>query len=1020
MKLRLLAIGMLFLAGCTAMQTAPKVNAPGEDDSNVVNTLDSVNPASGNFGNAQYPTQLYNSLTKEQPNRDLEHGFPNCVATQTAPVPTSNPNSCLGTTSAGLTMTPTSCVAYNAGYRGTEVGSITFTDSKVTWVAMDENTSGNNAGIPTFTRVVGTHYLTDNSSVTAPAMAADSQLLMQVTTSGGAITLVNDYRNTNCAIASGAFNGTSFGTGIINVRNPPYNASGELTKYTGISCNGTAVTGLPSGNDFINGQGIVVSKCGASTTFNSGGTACSAVTPTAPATVTQAGSAGATSYCYKEQYMEDDAGGAGGTSKLSSATCLNTVNTTTFAGSTQLLTPVVITLGTDSVAGVYSHIIWRSKTGSGGTFTPWGYTVATGGTGFVLYDSATDSNMRLNNIITMPTGFDIPASAPPACQTNHYLGKVVSGGGTPNLVVTPSTGTTTVATSTAIHEDHAAINQAIADANAAYPGNPPLVYFPSHDSAGLTLEYRLLLPLNETGTVVTGGNGVSLIGDGDYTGRAGFYCDTGPYACFEQIGISGLHQRYIALASGLDDITPSQVGIIRGPDLGNEFGGGGLFSNDQGESIIIYGDPNQHCSSGTTTGCYGTIGVMNWGNDAHDWNNMYFQASTPMFIQGDEVGTAFGGSNYGITSLYDTVPDRTPGAFHGFTFSGFTTFAAGAGPAMAIEGYVGGLKIVNGLWFNGGDQGSYQHTAADGTTAIGQWNPNHPWEWEFGTDRGWAEIINGYFYGEMEGFNQAWELSGGSVGNKPSEIYNSDFEQQNFFINSLALNANVATLPIYEDRNITAAGQQHYIIGNTFKLSGTGLGVAPSPLLGFKIDNAATQTIFTGNDVSLNQGINFDYSHTTQAGGNIFRLGSSWFPGVTGDKITPPTGSLGDGNSGDIECYSGACTIPNLATTLVVSNNHINYNPIGAASGVTLASCGTGSLGANSGDEVGTVTATGATSCQVVFSTVVTNTVAPVCMAMDITTPANLLQISGVTTAHFTVGGLTSNDVFEYICKFRG
>ena len=164
---------------------------------NLVCNVNNLNPTGPNYGGAAYPSQLYNYANAEQAGRDVEHGFLNFVYTG------QNGSACLGTTAAGLTMTPGSCLGYNAGYRAADpnngtigfTSSITFSDSSHTWVAMDENTSGNNAGLPNFTRVTGTHYLIDTTDATQPSMPYDAQLLMYVTTSGGAITAVTDLRN---------------------------------------------------------------------------------------------------------------------------------------------------------------------------------------------------------------------------------------------------------------------------------------------------------------------------------------------------------------------------------------------------------------------------------------------------------------------------------------------------------------------------------------------------------------------------------------------------------------------------------------------------------------------------------------------------------------------------------------------------------------------------------------------------------------------------------------------------------
>lgn len=244
---RLLLIPLAVLLGCTQVNMPGPFGTTGKDDSDTANSLTAINPSSGSYGSSSYPGQLYFFLADEDANRWSEQGFTNSVSVA------ANANSCLGATSAGLTMTPTSCVAYNAGFRGTETGSITFSDASTTWVAMDENTSGNNAGLPNFTRVSGTHYLVDSIDVTQPTMASDSQLLMEVVTSAGAITGVTDFRTTN-PVASVPGTGTvSSGTGpaiaqyhsgtTTNV--VPSTMSGDCTIAQGGAMTCTKTSGVP-------------------------------------------------------------------------------------------------------------------------------------------------------------------------------------------------------------------------------------------------------------------------------------------------------------------------------------------------------------------------------------------------------------------------------------------------------------------------------------------------------------------------------------------------------------------------------------------------------------------------------------------------------------------------------------------------------------------------------------------------------------------------------------------------------
>lgn len=186
-------------------------------DSDTINPIDAVNPSSATFGGTSYPGQLYNSLSNEAAGRFQEQGFMNLVST------TGNANACLGATGASLTMTPTACVAYNAGFRSTETGSITFPDNSTCWVAMDNNTSGSNSGLTNFTRAGTTHYLFDCIDASQPTMAANSQLLMKVVTSGGAVTSVTDKRtfqaipNGPISVSTGTFSGNVSVGGALSV-----------------------------------------------------------------------------------------------------------------------------------------------------------------------------------------------------------------------------------------------------------------------------------------------------------------------------------------------------------------------------------------------------------------------------------------------------------------------------------------------------------------------------------------------------------------------------------------------------------------------------------------------------------------------------------------------------------------------------------------------------------------------------------------------------------------------------------
>ena len=97
-------------------------------------------------------------------------------------------------TGAGLVHTPDSLTAYPGGHYITETGAITYPDSTThIWVICHKDTT---TAITDWTRVSGTHYLFRNTgSGTKPALpVVESAILMKVTTSGGAVSVVVDHR----------------------------------------------------------------------------------------------------------------------------------------------------------------------------------------------------------------------------------------------------------------------------------------------------------------------------------------------------------------------------------------------------------------------------------------------------------------------------------------------------------------------------------------------------------------------------------------------------------------------------------------------------------------------------------------------------------------------------------------------------------------------------------------------------------------------------------------------------------
>lgn len=80
----------------------------------------------------------------------------------------------------------------------------------------------------------------------------------------------------------------------------------------------------------------------------------------------------------------------------------------------------------------------------------------------------------------------------------------------------------------------------------------------------------------------------------------------------------------------------------------------------------------------------------------------------------------------------------------------------------------------------------------------------------------------------------------------------------------------------------------------------------------------------------------------------------------------------------------------------------------------TVSTCGTGTVTANSTDEVGEVTAIGTTTCTVNFNVAWGTFVR--CIAQD-DSALTVIRVSAQTLSSFTVTGLTAGDKFVYMCK---
>lgn len=90
-----------------------------------------------------------------------------------------------------LTHTPTSLTAYPGGYYTTETGSVTYVSNSTCYLIAHRLTTGN---LGTFQRQSGTHYLTDCTSPSKPALPSDALWLATVVTNGSAVTAYADLR----------------------------------------------------------------------------------------------------------------------------------------------------------------------------------------------------------------------------------------------------------------------------------------------------------------------------------------------------------------------------------------------------------------------------------------------------------------------------------------------------------------------------------------------------------------------------------------------------------------------------------------------------------------------------------------------------------------------------------------------------------------------------------------------------------------------------------------------------------
>lgn len=169
---------------------------------------------------------------------------------------------------------------------------------------------------------------------------------------------------------------------------------------------------------------------------------------------------------------------------------------------------------------------------------------------------------------------------------------------------------------------------------------------------------------------------------------------------------------------------------------------------------------------------------------------------------------------------------------------------------------------------------------------------------------------------------------------------------------------------------------------------------------------------YTGNITATGTGT---FATATTAVLNVTGLNSSMLNGVV------DTGSIQQGDTTAIY-WATRSLIRSPANALFhIKNNAettvaVEMN-VGTAA-PTATTCGTGAVTAHSTNSSGQITATGATTCTVTFGAP-NWSFAPFCSVTDVTTAA-ALRISSSSVSAIIVTGLTSGDVFNWVCLGGG
>jgi len=129
--------------------------------------------------NSAFQSDLATFLRNEDAQRYAEHFVGHVVSGG------------IHSTGGSLIHTPSALTAYPGGYYITETGSVTYVSNSTCYLIAHRLTTGN---LGTFQRHAGTHYLTDCTSPSKPALPSDSIWLAAVVTNGSSVITYTDLR----------------------------------------------------------------------------------------------------------------------------------------------------------------------------------------------------------------------------------------------------------------------------------------------------------------------------------------------------------------------------------------------------------------------------------------------------------------------------------------------------------------------------------------------------------------------------------------------------------------------------------------------------------------------------------------------------------------------------------------------------------------------------------------------------------------------------------------------------------